>query len=95
MSAVQPSLLPDILPALPGCVAGVVGQKPWQIQCQECGDISEHKHLLLAIRAKEMVFHPWEDGNNPRLCQDCRLARGCTCWKCAEERRCRTGRRDG
>lgn len=86
MTAVQSSLLPEILPTLPGCVAGIVGQDPWQVQCQECGHISEHKHLILAIRARELVFHPWADGTNPRLCTDCRLARDCDCERCRGER---------
>ena len=79
------------LPTLPGMVDGVVGHDllGWTVQCRSCGATSTHTNLLLAIRTAGMHFHNggWDDGINPRLCRDCRLARGCDCWRCQEDRR--------
>lgn len=73
-------------PTLPGCVQGIVGMDPWRVQCQTCGHITENESLFFAIRERAMTFHEWPDGSNPRMCRDCRLARGCDCDPCKRER---------
>ena len=42
-----------------------------------------------AITLRGARFHSggWPDGTNPRLCRDCRLARGRDCRNCQHERR--------
>ena len=89
-----------IHPTVPGLVNGIISRDPRQIQCQECGCIEDWEttggrpdrrvnpamvHILSSLH-----FHTrtWTSGHadNPRLCRDCRLARGCTCGNCADER---------
>ncbi|MBB1511997.1 hypothetical protein H5399_05180 [Tessaracoccus sp. MC1627] len=78
-----------MLPTLPGLVEGIVAQDllGWAVQCRGCGHIGRGRWVLLAVLDGGLRFHEWPDGTNPRLCRDCRLARGCTCYYCAEERR--------
>ena len=49
----------------------------------------EFDALAAAITLRGARFHSggWPDGTNPRLCRDCRLARGCDCRNCQHERR--------
>ena len=77
------------LPTLPGHVEGVVEHTlvDWAVQCRECGRIGRGTRVLLAILDGGIRFHEWPDGSNPRLCRDCRQARGCSCWSCTEERK--------
>lgn len=79
------------LPTLPGCIDGIVGNDllGWTVQCRECGTTKTGPHLILLVSSLGFRFHTpsWPDGTNPRLCRACRLARGCTCWSCGEERR--------
>lgn len=80
------------LPTLAGMVEGIVGHDllGWTVQCRECGDTNTHAVPLLAMSyPKNIRFHygGWPDGTNPRLCRACRLARGCHCTGCGEERR--------
>ena len=85
-----------IYPTAPGCVEGIISRDPVRIQCQECGRIDSALSLGLkrttpaaVIQASTIRFHPagWGDKTDPRLCRVCRLARGCTCHRCTEERR--------
>lgn len=77
--------LPLIYPSVNG-VPGVISRDPIRIQCQGCGRIEPLKTGNL------LRFHaaPWTSGHtdNPRLCVACRIARGCICVWCADERRC-------
>lgn len=78
---------------------GVVSITPRILECQECGvrDDADTVGLPRSARANPNLvhvcstlrFHPrgWPDGTNPRLCKQCRLARGCKCWRCEWERR--------
>lgn len=79
------------LPTLPDMVDGIVGRDLLGVtlQCRDCGDTVTATRIWQAIRARAMHFHAigWPDGTNPRLCRDCRLARGCRCERCEEERR--------
>ena len=77
------------LPTLPGHLEGVVEHTlvDWAVQCRECGRIGRGPRVLLAILDGGIRFHEWPDGTNPRLCRDCRLSRGCSCWTCSEERK--------
>ena len=77
------------LPTLPGLVDGIVERDllGWAVQCRECGRIGRGATVLLAILDGGIRFHELPDGTNPRLCRDCRLARGCDCYHCGEERR--------
>ena len=92
--------LPTILPSVTG-VPGIVGLDPVRIQCQQCGVIDDpdtlgcrtaHRNPSLAVVLSDIRFHAdlWSSGHtdNPRLCRDCRQARGCTCTSCSDERRC-------
>lgn len=79
------------LPTLPEMVDGIVERDllGWAVQCRECGRIGRGATVLMAILDGGVRFHlpAWPDGTNPRLCRDCRLARGCDCYHCGEERR--------
>ena len=79
------------LPTLAGMVDGIVGHDllGWTVQCRQCGRIGRGATALLAILDGGIRFHfpAWPDGTNPRLCRTCRLARGCRCTSCDEERR--------
>jgi len=71
----QPALFGDLLPTLPGCVSGIVGQDDsgkrtvWTLQCAECFALEETAHLVLMktkfIRCRNV---PTEH----RMCQNCR-----------------------
>ena len=80
--------LPLILPSLPGHLDGVIGLDPVRLQCQECGRVGEGRTALAAIYDGGLHYHrsAWPDGTNPRLCRECRLARGCSCDQCRRER---------
>lgn len=80
------------LPTLAGMVDGIVGRDllGWTVQCRQCGDTATSPMMLTAMRGTKAIrFHHggWPDGTNPRLCRACRLARGCHCYGCDEERR--------
>ncbi len=91
-----------IQPTVPGMVEGIISDRPRILQCQECGvtddaasvgspQLGLRKPVVVHLRSS-LRFHsvqPWPDGrtDNPRLCRDCRLARGCHCQRCDEERR--------
>lgn len=101
MAAAQPAGLPVIFPTVPGTVNGIVSLDPRILQCQECGATDDADSVGLSETGRRnpamvhilssMRFHPrpWSGGqtDNPRLCRDCRLARGCGCLMCADERR--------
>lgn len=89
-----------IEPTIPGTVNGIVSLDPRVLQCQDCGakddadtvglpETARKRPNLVHIRSS-MRFHVggWDGDpdNNPRLCRDCRLARGCTCGSCEYER---------
>lgn len=81
-------------PTLPGHVDGVIANDLTgiTIQCRGCGRTGTHptSPIIAMNNAGRARFHGktgWPDGTNPRLCQECRLARGCTCYHCEEERR--------
>lgn len=79
------------LPTLPGMVDGIVGHDllGWTIQCRECGKTDTSDWLLGLVSIKGFHFHnlAWPDNQpNVRLCRDCRLARGCDCEPCNDER---------
>ena len=94
MSAVQ-------RPTLPGKAEGIVGLDPIEIQCRGCGAVDNPDTLRIArdhpravalvILLSSIHFHarPWTTGHtdNPRLCKQCRQARGCRCEACSYERR--------
>lgn len=77
-------------PTLPGVVDGIISIDPPRLQCRGCGRIDEGKpgKMNLLIITSDIYFHGagWPDGTNPRLCQTCRLARGCDCSRCDELR---------
>ena len=79
------------LPTLAGMVDGIVGRDllGWTVQCRECGDTATDGWLFRLVGIQAIRFHRggWPDGTNPRLCRACRLARGCHCTGCDEERR--------
>lgn len=80
---------------------GILSLSPRVLQCEECGVTADAATVGLpetALKQPQLVhllsglrFHtnPWPDGrtDNPRLCRECRLARGCRCWSCDWERR--------
>lgn len=91
--------LPLIYPSATG-VPGIISVDPVAIQCQECARIDTVESLGLGEWARHgcrLVVHsrirfhpsPWTSGHtdNPRLCIACRLARGCECTRCSDERR--------
>lgn len=99
--AAQPEGLPVIFPTVAGCPSGIVSKFPRVLQCQECGVTADAatvglpetglaKPALVHILS-DLRFHsrPWTGGHtdNPRLCRVCRLARGCQCHGCRDERR--------
>lgn len=98
MSLTTPTL-PVIYPTVPGKVEGIISVDPLRVQCQECGLLGDAESVGLRTSAVENTalviilsgihFHwpDWPDGTNPRLCRPCRLARGCTCSWCADDRR--------
>lgn len=72
----QPTLFPDLLPALPGCTVGVVGKRErdgqrteWDLQCQTCGAIETTSMLVLM----KTHFHPCAPRH--RTCPDCHKTR--------------------
>lgn len=78
------------LPDLPGKAPGVVNvregkrEKLYTLQCEECFTTEEPEHLVLMT----IHFHARSrDGENPRLCRDCRLAAnpGCICDSCRDD----------
>jgi len=81
---------PASAPTLTGMSDGIIGKDDgiWTIVCRDCGGTCSGESLLAVIREREMLFHAsgWPNGSNPRLCADCRLARGCHCHACEEER---------
>lgn len=87
--------LPLLRPTLPGRVEGYVCDNPPTVQCQECGAEFTHRHIGVLITTSGCQFHHggWPDGTNPRLCRDCRLARGCHCATCDSSRRSYGGKR--
>lgn len=92
--------LPLIHPTVPGSVEGIISLSPRVIQCQECGVTDDPDTVGLPVTARKnaafvhvlssLHFHaaPWTTGHtdNPRLCRECRLARGCECGGCGRER---------
>ena len=76
----------DQLPTLAGMVDGIVGRDllGWTVQCAEC---AATETVTLLVQATIRFHRPWSDGTNPRLCRACRLARGCHCYGCDEQRR--------
>ena len=84
-----------------GNPTGILSLTPRVLQCQECGVTADATTIGLPVTAlakPQLVHllsglrfhaHSWPDGrtDNPRLCRDCRLARGCRCWSCDWERR--------
>lgn len=105
MGAQPAEALPALWPTVPGCVDGIVSLSPAIIQCRECGvtdtcesvglpsKAGERGELAIVVILSDIRFHPrtWDDGrtDNPRLCRPCRLARGCTCQHCNDERKSR------
>lgn len=98
MTALTVDALPVQWPTLPGKVEGIVSLDPCTIQCRGCGTVDNPETLRLRPDRVAMViilsrirFHPtvWTTGHedNPRLCRECRLARGCQCHACKDERR--------
>jgi hypothetical protein len=99
--AAQPAELPVIFPTVPGCPNGIISREPRILQCQECGVTADaasvglpesgRRNPALVHILSDLHFHthPWPDGrtDNFRLCRACRLARGCECWNCRDERR--------
>lgn len=89
----QPALFGELLPTLPGCTRGVVGErvdergkKRYTLQCEGCY-ATEEPEILVLMKFK---FHSRHKGDNPRLCPPCRVeryARTCTCDYCAEDKR--------
>jgi hypothetical protein len=82
--------LPERLPDLPGMVTGIVGVregpkgKLYTLQCERCFVTEEPEHLVLMT----IHFHSRSrDGENPRLCRDCRIAAysGCPCDGCRDD----------
>lgn len=80
-----------LLPTLSGCVQGIVSVrqgsrgKLYTLQCQRCFVTEEPDHLLFMT----IHFHSRSrDGENPRLCRDCRVQAyaDCTCDYCREDR---------
>lgn len=90
-----PARASDLLDDAPG----IINRDPYTVQCAQCGatddpdtlgvPISGRRNPNLVLVLTTIRFHAkgWDDGTNPRLCQQCRLARGCTCWSCAAARR--------
>lgn len=77
------------LPTLPVYLDGIVGFDllGWTVQCSECATTATDGWLFRLVSMQGFRFHPWPDGTNPRLCRNCRLARGCGCQSCTDERR--------
>lgn len=80
-----------LLPTLPGKAPGIVGVregrrgKLYTLQCESCFVIEEPERLT----AMTIHFHARSrDGENPRLCRDCRIAAypDCICDYCREDR---------
>lgn len=92
MSA-QPALFGELLPTLPGCTRGVVGErvdergkKRTLLQCEGCF-ATEEPEILVLMKFK---FHTRHKGDNPRLCPSCRVeryAKTCGCERCREDER--------
>lgn len=80
------------LPTLPGKAPGIVAVrqgprgKLYTLQCQRCFITEEPAHIL----SMTIAFHARSrDGENPRLCRDCRVVAypDCICDYCQEDRR--------
>ena len=65
--------LPILRPTIPGCVHGIVGVNPWEIQCESCGTVFTSVRLFSAVR---LCHFSKEDGFTTRRCRDCRVAAG-------------------
>lgn len=87
----QPTLFGERLLTLDGCVRGIVGirvdergTKRYTLQCENCLATEEPTNLVLMT----FKFHTRHQGDNPRLCRDCRIAAyssDCTCDGCRED----------
>lgn len=80
--------LPDLPDMAPGIVAVRECErgKLYTLQCERCFATEEPEHLVLM----KIRFHARSrDGDNPRLCRDCRIAAfpDCICDSCREDRR--------
>jgi hypothetical protein len=87
---------------LDGGAPGIICRDPYTVQCSECGATDDpdtlgvpqtgrtNPNLVLVLTRIRFHSKGWDDGTNPRLCRPCRLARGCTCWSCDNERRATT-----
>lgn len=95
MEATSGTASPSVIrPTLPGKVAGVVCMEPFTVQCQACGVEASgtgRNAVSLVVLTSGILFHPtaWTTGHtdNPRMCRDCRMGRGCECHRCKDERR--------
>jgi hypothetical protein len=76
----EPRMIREQLPTMPGLVDGIVSLDPPQVQCRGCGVIATGvtgKAAFLILTAN-IVFHAAD--RTKRLCADCRA--GCTCMTC-------------
>lgn len=81
----QPALFGELLPALEGCIEGIVGKRPaahgrheWDLQCQHCYSIETVFPLVIMT----YQFPHCQDPRR-RLCPDCHKQ------LCDGTRRCR------
>lgn len=65
-----------VLPTLPGLVHGIVGQDPYEVQCDEClvvrsGDATQAgaQIILSGIRFNSRRY---DSGDKRRLCRECK-----------------------
>lgn len=83
-----PTRLPDLAGKAPGIVAVREGGrgKLYTLQCERCFATEEPEHLVLMT----IHFHSRSrNGDNPRLCRDCRVSAypDCICDSCRGDRR--------
>lgn len=63
----------ELLPTIPGKVAGIVGMEPCVVQCQECGVTAtqERRSVAAFIMLSKFHFHICEGREGIRRCPTC------------------------